>query len=42
MKYYQSLEAIVEADVEDILKVPTMNRQAAEEVYEFFHKDFSH
>jgi hypothetical protein len=24
--------------VEDILKVPAMNRQAAEEVYEFFHK----
>lgn len=39
MKSYQSLEAIVAADVEDILKVPTMNRQAAEEVYNFFHKE---
>ncbi len=38
MKYFQSLEAIQAADVEEIMKVPAMNRQAAEEVYEFFHK----
>lgn len=38
MKYFMSLEAIQSADVEEILKVPTMNRQAAEQVYEFFHK----
>lgn len=38
MKYFQSLEAIQGAEVEDIMKVPTLNRQAAEEVYEFFHK----
>jgi excinuclease ABC subunit C len=38
MKYFQSLEAIQAAEVEEIMKVPTLNRQAAEEVYEFFHK----
>lgn len=38
MKYFQSLEAIKEADVEEIMKVPAMNRQSAEQVYEFFHK----
>jgi excinuclease ABC subunit C len=39
MKYFQSLEAIQAAAVEEIQKVPAMNRQAAEEVYEFFHKE---
>jgi len=38
MKYFQSLEAILAADVDEIMKVPAMNRQAAEQVYEFFHK----
>jgi excinuclease ABC subunit C len=38
MKYFQSLEAIQAAEIEEIMKVPAMNRQAAEEVYEFFHK----
>ncbi|HWT73616.1 MAG TPA: excinuclease ABC subunit UvrC [Mobilitalea sp.] len=38
MKYFQSLEAIQAAEVEEIMKVPAMNRQAAEEVYTFFHK----
>ena len=37
MKYFQSLEAIQAAQVEEIMKVPAMNRQSAEEVYEFFH-----
>ncbi len=39
MKYFQSLEAIQAADIDEIAKVPAMNRQAAEVVYEFFHKD---
>lgn len=39
MKYFQSLEAIQAADVEEILKAPAMNRQAAEQVYDFFHKE---
>jgi len=37
MKCFQSLEAIQAADVEEIMKVPAMNRQASEQVYEFFH-----
>ena len=38
MKYFQSLEAIQAADIEEIRKVPAMNQQSAEKVYEFFHK----
>ena len=38
MKHFQSLEAIQAAEVEDIMKVPAMNRQSAEQVYDFFHK----
>jgi excinuclease ABC subunit C len=41
MKYFQSLEAVQTAQVEEIMKVPTLNRQAAEEVYGFFHKSTS-
>ena len=38
MKEFQSLEEIKEADVESLAQVPSMNRGAAEKVYEFFHK----
>ena len=38
MKAFQSLEEIKAADVESLAKVPSMNRNAAEKVYEFFHK----
>lgn len=38
MKAFQSLEAIKAADVETLAEVPSMNRAAAEKVYEFFHK----
>ena len=38
MKAFQSLEAIREADVETLAAVPSMNRGAAQKVYEFFHK----
>ena len=37
MKYFQSLEAIRKADVDTLAKVPSMNRQAAKQVYGFFH-----
>lgn len=37
MKYYGSLEAVQAAEIEDLMKVPSMNRQAAEKVYKFFH-----
>jgi len=39
MKYYQSLEAVQSAGIEDLMQVPSMNRKSAEEVYEFFHKE---
>lgn len=38
MKAFQSLEAIKAAEVETLAEVPSMNRAAAEKVYEFFHK----
>ncbi|MBH1942554.1 excinuclease ABC subunit UvrC [Mobilitalea sibirica] len=38
MKYFKSMEAIQEADIEEIMKVPAMNRKSAEQVYEYFHK----
>ena len=39
MKAFQSLEEIRSADVETLSQVPSMNRAAAEKVYEFFHKE---
>jgi excinuclease ABC subunit C len=38
MKHFQSLEALKEAEIEDILKVPSMNMTSAREVYNFFHQ----
>ena len=37
MKKYQSLEAIKEASVEDLMDTESMNEKAAQAVYEFFH-----
>lgn len=37
MKAFKSFEAIKEADVEDLKKVPSMNSLAAQKVYDFFH-----
>ena len=37
MKYFKSIEAVREADVEELSQVPGMNRKAAESVYSFFH-----
>ena len=39
MKHFQSLERISSAEVEELAQVPSMNQQAAEEVYRFFHGD---
>ena len=41
MKTFQSLAAIKEATVEQLLAVPAMNEQAAGSVYEFFHQQFN-
>jgi excinuclease ABC subunit C len=38
MKAFSSLDDIRVADVETLALVPSMNRAAAEKVYEFFHK----
>lgn len=37
MREFKSLDAIKEASVEDLKKVPSMNESAAQKVYEFFH-----
>lgn len=41
MKYFQSIEAVKEAGVDDLMQVPSMNQKAAEEVFLFFHKKTS-
>ena len=38
MKHFGSLEDIQNADIEELMKVPSMNKAAATEVYNFFHK----
>lgn len=38
MRNYMSLDAIKEASVEELAKIPSMNEKAAESVYKFFHK----
>jgi len=37
MKHYGSLEALKQAEVEELAKLPSMNRSAAQAVYDFFH-----
>lgn len=39
MRHFKSLEAIRDAEVEELLKAPGMNRAAAESVYGFFRKE---
>ena len=37
MKHYGSLEALKQAEVEELAKLPSMNFRAAQAVYDFFH-----
>ena len=37
MKYFASIEEVKNADVEELMRVPSMNRRAAESVYQFFN-----
>lgn len=37
MKHFQSIEAVRDATVEELAEVETMNRGAAQKVYDFFH-----
>jgi len=39
MKHFGSLEEIRNADIDELLKVPEMNKAAATEVYNFFHSN---
>lgn len=39
MRYFGSLDTLQAADIEEIMKVPAMNKRSAEEVYTFFHKE---
>jgi len=39
MKYYQSLDKIKAATIEELKEVPAMNEQAAQKVYKFFHDE---
>lgn len=37
MKHYDSIEDLKSATVDEIANIPSMNRQAAEQIYSFFH-----
>ena len=37
MKYFMSIEAIKNAEVEELKKIPSMDKKSALEVYKFFH-----
>lgn len=37
MRHFQSLEEIRNAEVEQLMEIPEMNRKVAEEIYGFFH-----
>ena len=37
MKHFQNLEAIKNATIEELKKLPSMNEKSAQEVYKFFH-----
>ena len=37
MKHFQNLDAIKNATIEELKKLPSMNEKSAQEVYKFFH-----
>lgn len=39
MRHFKTIEAIKEADVDEIKKAPSMNEKVAESIYDFFHVD---
>ncbi len=39
MRHFKTIEAIKEADVDEIKKAPSMNEKVAESIYDFFHAD---
>ena len=38
MRHFKSIEEIKAADVEELAGLPEINRRAAEQIYQFFHK----
>ena len=38
MLYFKSIEAIREANVEELLEVQSINEKVAKDIYKFFHK----
>jgi excinuclease ABC subunit C len=38
IKYFQSLDAVKDASLDELAKVPSMNERSARQVYDFFHK----
>ncbi|MCR5421714.1 MAG: excinuclease ABC subunit UvrC [Lachnospiraceae bacterium] len=39
MKYFDSIEDVKSADVETLIKVPSMDQRSAQSVYNYFHKE---
>ncbi|HEX3077288.1 MAG TPA: excinuclease ABC subunit UvrC [Lachnospiraceae bacterium] len=39
IKYFQSLDAVKEASLDELAKVPSMNERSARQVYDFFRKE---
>ena len=39
MKHFDSIEDLKAASVEDIAQIPSINQQAAEQIYQFFHEN---
>ena len=37
MKHFENIDAIKQASVEELQKLPSMNKKSAEDVYKFFH-----
>ncbi len=38
MRYFEGIEELKQASVEELLRVPGLNRTSAQSVYDFFHK----
>ena len=37
MRHFENIEAVRNATVEELKKLPSMNEKAAQDVYKFFH-----
>ena len=37
MRHFENIEAIRNADIEELKKLPSMNEKSARDVYHFFH-----